>query len=214
MRWAIVTLGFLVAAGCRWGTVDREDFENEYGPLSGIPAIGRSFFSPDNARELPAVLERAIGGRVSATSLEVRADRVSLTAFDPRNTDELNEYAWLDGSFQKPKPRRLSKDSRLTSFDIRDVPFEGLPEMVKRARAQFVKWKGITASVFVGRSVVRRAREVFPVPPTIGSTSRPRMETQPETPQPGPLHIVIHCDAPRGSGQVEFDAGGQILSVR
>jgi hypothetical protein len=216
MRWAIVTVALLTTAGCRWGTVDRADFENEYGSVSAIPAIGRSFFSPENARALPALLERAIGGRVIATVIRVEANRLFLTAFDPKNADELNDYYYLDGGFQKPTPTRVTETSRRESFDIRDVPFERLPEMVRQARAEFAKWKGITASVTIDRAVPKRV--MIPVSPKSHPPFRRAdlAELSPETKAPGqgPLRIRVLCNAPRGSGTLELDAQGQVRSAQ
>jgi hypothetical protein len=182
-RAGAALLGLCVLAGCRWGTLSPQEFEADYGSLSAVPLVGASYFAKENAEALPAEIERALGGNVRALSIVVYPNNVTLEAFDPRRPDELNMYFFRDGALWSTQPRTVAEDSEQKAFDLREAPFSRLPELVTQARAEFKKLRGITAYATVQRAW-GGARD---------------------------LRVSVHCNAPRGSGWLEFDARGRML---
>jgi len=109
-----------------------------------------------------------------------------LEAFDPKAPEELNDYYWMDGRLGTPRPRTAAAQDTARAFDLRDVKFGLLPELVEQARRQFPKLRGITPYAVVSRS--RTA--------------------------PHDLEIDVYCNALRGSGTVTFDRNGAMRSRR
>jgi hypothetical protein len=144
-------------------------------------------WTAERIAKMVAAYHQALPGKIRVLSLKIWAHRAEMTAQDPAQPENVDEYRY-HGKVDSPIPVHLVGKGSLESnlFDLDSVALDRIPDLVDQAPAKV----GLSDAQ-VGHVLVKR-----------------------NLPFSKDVQIVVYLDGTRKGGLVKADAQGNVIEVK